>query len=219
MKEIWGLIGKDWALMAKQMRMLVVYLIVIFALFSFTTDGMLFLVSFFSVLVFMMSTNCFAYDEQAGFGKLLAASPVSIRKAVLARYLLTFLVGTGGSVIVTLANLLLSSFRQKGGDSMEESLIAMFTSIGIALLLMSILFPLFYKFGVNKSRLMILLVCAVPVGAVALLQLLLPETVLSNVHFPAAVLAMFPFAAALILVCLVAVSIHISTRVLQKLEY
>ncbi len=219
MKEILGLLKKDWALMAKQMRMLAIYLVVLLAIFSFTLSDMLFLVSFFSVLLFMMSTNCFAYDEQVSFGKLLAASPLSPRTVVLSRYLLSFLVGLAGASLITLLNLALSSFRPEGGTTLEAALAALLTSVGIAVLLMSVLFPLFYKFGVNKSRLMILLVCAIPIAAVALLKFLVPEELWEGFAIPAPLASAFPFLLAALLILAAGVSIRISIGIVRNQQY
>ncbi len=47
-----GLMRKDWALMAKQLRLLAIYLVLMMIVFSFTMDGTAALNSMFSVLMF-----------------------------------------------------------------------------------------------------------------------------------------------------------------------
>ncbi len=219
MNAILGLMRKDWSLMKKQIRMVAVYLVILFVIFSFTTDGMVAFVPLFSILMFLMSTNCFAYDEQVNFGKLLAASPLPASRVVLSRYLLSLLVGTLGGAILTLLQLVLSSFREPEEASPEVPLSAFLISAGIALLLVSILFPLFYKFGVNKSRLMILLVCAVPAAAAALLQFVIPETVWRNLAVPPALLTALPWLAGVLLVLALLVSMRISVGILRRQEH
>lgn len=70
-----GLMRKDWALMAKQLRLLAIYLVLMMIVFSSSWMEAPALNSMFSVLMFMMAINCFAYDEQVHFEKLVAASP------------------------------------------------------------------------------------------------------------------------------------------------
>ncbi len=219
MNEILGLMKKDWALMKKQMRLMAVYLVVLFGLFSAAADGTLFLSSFFSVLLFLMATNCFAYDEQSNFGKLLAASPVPPGRIVLSRYLLTLLVGAAGSAALALLNLLFARLFDRDIFRPENVLAAFLTSMALALLMVSILFPLFYKFGVNKSRLMILLVCAIPIAAVALLKFLVPETVWQGLTMPPFLLTALPYLLALFLLLCLAASIRISIGILRRTEY
>ena len=91
--------------------------------------------------------------------------------------------------------------------------------MALALLMVSILFPLFYKFGVNKSRLMILLVCAIPIAAVALLKFLVPETVWQGLTMPPFLLTALPYLLALFLLLCLAASIRISIGILRRTEY
>ena len=71
-----GLVYKDLSLIGRQGKFLFVYLLVFVLIFSAVGDGASTVTSFLSVVCFMLSINCFAYDEQCGFGKLVAASPL-----------------------------------------------------------------------------------------------------------------------------------------------
>ena len=132
--------------MAKQLRLLAIYLVLMMIVFSFTMDGTAALNSMFSVLMFMMAINCFAYDEQVHFEKLVAASPVlsADRRTRPLRGRADGRIGgsvgdyphqSGGRLYPE------SRERRRGGGA--DLLLA---SIGVALLLVSVLFPLFYKF-------------------------------------------------------------------------
>lgn len=217
-----GLMRKDWALMAKQLRLMAIYLTLMIVVFSFTVDGMAFLTSLFSVLMFIMAINCFAYDEQVHFDKLVAASPLPPLTVVLARYGVALTVGIGGSVIIALINLAIGFIRKTGSDGAEETLISLLASIGVALLLVSVLFPLLYKFGVNKSRLVMLMICAVPLLGVLLVKLLLPEGMLEGMEsfsVPPFLLTLLPWLVGVLLLTGAALSVFISVRILKNKQY
>ena len=71
----------------------------------------------------------------------------------------------------------------------------------------------------NKSRLMILLVCAVPAAAAALLQFVIPETVWRNLAVPPALLTALPWLAGVLLVLALLVSMRISVGILRRQEH
>ena len=217
-----GLMRKDWALMVKQLRLLAIYLALMMIIFSFTMDGTAALNSMFSVLMFMMAINCFAYDEQVHFEKLVAASPVPPLTVVLARYGVALTVGIGGSVVITLINLAAGFIRKAGSGVIEEALISLFASIGVALLLVSVLFPLFYKFGVNKSRIVMLMICAVPVLGILLVKTLLPEGMTGGVgglSVPPVLTSLLPWLIGVLILAGTAFSVFLSVRILKNKQY
>lgn len=71
-----GLIYKDLSLIGRQGKFFIVYIVLMVAIFSGIGDGAASMSSFMAVVCFMLSINCFAYDEQNGFDKLVAASPL-----------------------------------------------------------------------------------------------------------------------------------------------
>lgn len=217
-----GLMRKDWALMVKQLRLLAIYLVLMMIIFSFTTDGIAALNSMFSVLMFMMAINCFAYDEQVHFEKLVAASPLPPLTVVLARYGVALTVGIGGSVVITLINLAVGFIRKAGSGAVEESLISLLVSVGAALLLVSVLFPLFYKFGVNKSRIVMLMIFAVPVLGVLLIKTLLPEGMTGGaggLSVPPVLVVLLPWLIGVLILASTAFSVFLSVRILKNKQY
>ena len=81
-----GLIYKDLSLIGRQGKFFIVYIVLMVAIFSGIGDGAASMSSFMAVVCFMLSINCFAYDEQNGFDKLVAASPLPPMQVVLSRY-------------------------------------------------------------------------------------------------------------------------------------
>ena len=91
-----GLIYKDLSLIGRQGKFFIVYIVLMVAIFSGIGDGAASMSSFMAVVCFMLSINCFAYDEQNGFDKLVAASPLPPMQVVLSRYASSLLLGMLG---------------------------------------------------------------------------------------------------------------------------
>ena len=94
-----GLIYKDLSLIGRQGKFFIVYIVLMVAIFSGIGDGAASMSSFMAVVCFMLSINCFAYDEQNGFDKLVAASPLPPMQVVLSRYASSLLLGLLGCLL------------------------------------------------------------------------------------------------------------------------
>lgn len=219
MNEIKGLIHKDWRLMGRQLKLLLAYIVIFTVVFSMTLNNSGAMVSFFSVMLFFMAINCFAYDEQVNFGKLAAASPVPVRTLVLSRYASALLLGIGGSAVLTLVNFLVMRYHSPGEVSPGDALLSFAVSVAAALLLVSVMFPILYKFGVNKSRLLILLVFAVPSLLFLGFHALFPHASFSGFSLPDSFLAILPYLLAALLLLLLAGSVSLSAHILKTKEY
>lgn len=219
MNEMKGLIRKDWLLMSRQLKLMLVYILVFTVIFSLALKESNALVSFFSVLMFLMAINCFAYDEQVNFDKLIAASPVSIRNVVLARYAAALLVGIGGSAALTLVNFIVMMYHNPGETTPQDALLTFVGGVAAALLLVSVMFPIFYKFGVNKSRLIILLVFAVPALLYFGFVALFPHFDFSSLALPDGLMNALPYLLAVIFIAFLVGSVYLSSHILKKKEY
>lgn len=210
-----GLIYKDLALIASQGKFFIIYLLAFNVLFSFLGDGSG--IGSFAVLIcFMLSINCFAYDEQCRFDKLAAASPVPAGQVVLARYLSSMILGVFGCVLTVGIGSVLQLIRRQ--HAFFELLAALGVAVCLSLLFMTILFPLFYKFGVNKSRILMLIVCVLPAFAFPLLAEWFPG-IWDFLEVPPALWSIWGWVAVAGLVLLLAASIALSRSIVRHKQY
>ena len=86
------------------------------------------------------------------------------------------------------------------------------------LVFISILFPIFYKFGVNKSRLIMILAFAIPSALVGAGMALLGESGVT-LRFSPVFLRSLPFLLIAIVLLGLWLSVSISTRILENKEY
>ena len=110
------------------------------------------------MLTIVLTVNATAYDEQAKWDAYVLSLPVSRDRIVAARYLSTALLSLAGGVVALLAGL----FLLDGLADPQGLLIMVAASFACPLLLCSILFPLFFRFGLQKARLAIVLIFLLP---------------------------------------------------------
>ncbi|MCI8554753.1 MAG: ABC-2 transporter permease [Clostridiales bacterium] len=207
-----GLLRKDFSLLKAQLRFYLIALLMII-LFLCVSDVGTVIAGIPAFFALMLSINCFAYDEQCHFDKLAATLPVSRRGMVCARYLY------GG--IVTLAASLLALGAEAGARLMRrlpvnlpDLLLQAAAGIGVSLLIIAILYPAVYKFGVQKSRIIVVIVILVPALA---FPLLLEWMKLDSLTLPPAPVGT-PLLVALVMAALAA-SLLCSFHVVQHKEY
>lgn len=216
MKTVRSLFVKDWMVLNRQLLFMLIYIVVFVGLFAANDDGG-FLTGIFSALVVLLAINCFAYDEQAHFDKLLAASPAAAWQVVLSRYLTSLSLGLLGTGFITGLQAAIYAVRSEP-ERIPSALTVAAVSLGVGALCAAVMFPLFYKFGVNKGRIVLILACAIPTavsgGISAVMQS--PDQPLS---LTPTVLSALPWVLALLVITALAVSFTCSVHIVKNKQY
>jgi ABC-2 type transport system permease protein len=165
-----GLLLKDFYTLKQYTRSILIML-VFFALISVGMDNS---TSFFQgmfVMLFMtMTISSFSYDNLAKWDRYALSLPVTKSTVVASKYLLAIIMSMFGSAIAFLATSIMLIFRPVEGFGIREHLLVTYGVIMVAIFFASILLPLIYKFGVEKSRLFLIAIFAVPFSLVVLLD-------------------------------------------------
>ena len=150
-----GLILKDFYTTLSYGRTILFYL-VIFGGFSIFTGNSSYASIMSVVLVMSITLSCFTYDEFYHWERYAAASPLSRRQIVAARYLF-FLLLAAASVAVSLALMCLTRVFHPQfliADAVAALLSAVFADIT----LFALVIPVIYKVGSQKARNFMILV-------------------------------------------------------------
>ena len=154
-----------------------------------------------TVMVLLLPVNALAYDENCKWDAYALTMPVTRRDLALSKYLLA-LVGAGAMALLSAVCALMM------GATPDE----VFSTIGLllaaGLCMISIMLPLLFRFGVQKGRMVMIVVVLLPVA----LTVMFPEV------FPVALPAGtgWLFLAALVLLACSALA---SVRVCEHKEY
>ncbi|MDD3165529.1 MAG: ABC-2 transporter permease [Oscillospiraceae bacterium] len=147
-----ALVWKDIYVLTRQMRIFLL-LLVVFAVmpgYSMTT--------FATVYAAMMPFTAIAYDERSKWDSLAAMMPYSVKQIVTSKYVLGYGFVAGAALISAIAKVFV-----RGG------LILSLTSLCVGLLIMALVLPLVFRFGVEKGRMaFVLIVVVVAVGGASL---------------------------------------------------
>lgn len=206
-----GLLLKDLYNMGQQKKILV-FLALFYGAFALFTDssGML------NVLVLvcsMLSVSAFSYDEFAKWDSYALSLPVTRKEIVAARYLFaTLLTGCGALAALVLGTL---SFIVRSQTNFGAMVISIASITALSFLLLSLLLPLCYKFGLEKGRIMLMIFMMVLV----FLGMSLPELLANLPEMFALQSLLLPVIVLLLCAVALVLSYSASVRIYEKREF
>jgi hypothetical protein len=146
-----GLIKKDLFMLKNNSKLLVIWIIMII-LFSLSGEGGLYIV--LPVMGLSLSISSFSYDDYNNWNTYLSALPNGKKYAVKAKYIFSLLLLIFTSIISIILVLILSK-------NIEEDLSGVLGTVLGFMFLISILFPFIYKFGIEKGRIILIIMCLI----------------------------------------------------------
>ncbi len=149
-----GFIKKDIAMIKSNFKILFI-LFIFYGIMAFN-DGMdiSFILPFICVMI-MIST--FSYDEYNNWNAYTIALPNGRENSVKAKYLATLLMIAITSIITIMLSLIIILIKKQSIE-LEEILVTTLGSIFGTLLVLSIMYPIIYKFGIEKARIAIFVI-------------------------------------------------------------
>ena len=151
-----GLLIKDWKTLLKQMKVMLV-IVVVFACILGT-----YMAAFALFYAAMLPITALAYDERAKWDELAATMPYTAKAIVGSKYVLGLTL-----VLPVLALSMLSQLIVHSAPIVSEDTMSLLITACLSLILMAIDLPFMFHFGVEKGRLIyILLTCAFVVAGV-----------------------------------------------------
>lgn len=113
------------------------------------------------IVVSTISINLLAYDRQCDWDQYAAALPVARKQTVLAHYIVSYVMVLLASII-GIIGLIAMSFKS-GIATVSELMITAGAGLVSVFIYLAIIIPLTYKYGVEKSRIFILLIVMLPI--------------------------------------------------------
>ena len=208
-----SLILKDFISLKNYSKSLAI-IIGFFTIITFTNDEPSFLSGMIILIMSMLPITSFSYDQHAKWDLFSQTLPVSRKQLVMSKYVLGIISIVAGAILAILLNVAVLLVKSLEVDIwyliLANTLIAL-----VALLYLSILIPLVYKFGVEKSRLLTIVVLAIPsVLAILLSKAGVSIPVLDEIT-PAIVVAI----GLVFVICAMLISYVISVRIYMNKEF
>lgn len=159
-----GLIKKD-LILAKSNLKLYILLIAMYAIMAYTSDfSISVLFPLFSMLTFLMT---FSYDEYNGWMAYSTALPGGRKNYVKSKYITYLIFAIIYAVLGS--GILYGLSKIKEDISFTTNLEMMFGSYVGIIIMVIILFPLIFKYGVQKSRIILFIIVGAIAAGIALL--------------------------------------------------
>ena len=201
-----GLLLKDFYTLVGQMKLFLLMIAIFTLVPNFSMSG------FAIVYAAMLPITALAYDERSKWSQLAAMMPYSPTELVVSKYILGYATVAAAFALALIAQVAMSFAKGQSISGMD--LLILFITANAALLIQAANLPLMFCFGVEKGRMLLLVVIAVIVmvgmGAGTFLLTLLGDA-------PSGLLRWAALAGA-VTVLLNILSIRIAVRMYEKRE-
>lgn len=154
-----GLVIKDILNLRKSLRTSLLILI-FFSVMAYQSQDPTYLVGIFILIMSMQSISSMSYDELAKWDIYALTMPISRTKLVISKYVLSMLLAITACIIS--GSIAYFAILPISKMSTVEFLISSYLIFAVSILFLSILLPLIYKYGVEKSRLLLFVVISIP---------------------------------------------------------
>ena len=208
-----GMIRKEICMILQNRKFLVICFAV-YILYSFMFDmDMSFFLPFMAV---MLSISGFSYDDYNGWQTYASALPKGKTNIVKAKYITAL----GIMIVAGILGLLLSLalIGIKGTGSLDESVSALAGSMVALSFMLAVLFPIMFKYGSEKGR-MVLYILAIGLAGITLLLTKVIKVEISPAAMSFLESAAFPILLIVIVVAALAVSCFLSEKIYLKREF
>lgn len=215
-----GLILKDVINLKKNLKMFGVVL-GFYIFMAFSMDSPSYIGSMFTLIFAMLTLSTYSYDDFAKWDSYALTMPIRREHMVQGKYLIMLLL-SGVSFIVSNVVLLILNLIMDNKDIITGMQI---TVIGTAIVILfySIVIPFVTKLGVEKARLIILVIYAVPffIGTMGFkaLKARYPEPPAILIHYGELFIDYVYFIVPLTVVVVLFISYRISIRIYKNKEF
>lgn len=131
-----------------------------FAIYAYASNNPSYMIAMVTLILSMMPLTSMAYDDMSKWDRYALAMPISRKDIVVSKYILSILLSLISILISFIITYLFILPRSDMGR--RELLLVAYIIFSISLVYVSIVLPLIYKFGVEKTRIITICVFAIP---------------------------------------------------------
>lgn len=194
-----GILIKDGIVLKSQAKSFI-FVYAVWGVMAVMYKNFYFLSGFICILTLMVPLNTMSYDEKAGWDKYVLTMPVSRKNMVIGKYVVGIISGAVAMLLSVAAALFV-------GEKILEVLISCAAVFAVSVMMISVVLPIIFKFGVEKGRLVFMGV-SVLFALIVVLISMGNVPALSQGFLKAAAYSM-PFVAIAMLAASVALSVYI----------
>lgn len=207
-----GMIKKDLFMIKNNSKTLIVSLI-IYVLYTIMFEmDMSFLLPFMTL---MISLSTFTYDDYNNWHLFATSLPQGRTNVIKSKYITTIALIVITTIISILVSFIIGNYR--GNLNIEEMLSSIMGELLAIIFIMSVLFPVLFKFGAEKGRI------ATMILGIGIMGLVILVTKVANINIPQNFIAFidsyFLIIFATVSTILISVSYIFSKKIYLKREF
>jgi len=205
-----GLILKDLFGLKKQGKILL-FIVVFYIIYSISLKSISMLGGMGLIMCALMPITSMSYDEFCKWDRYALSMPVTRKTIVLSKYILGIIFELLGIIVIAPISILIVKIT--GEMKVDEAMLMLIAISGVGITFLSFVFPIMFKFGVEKGRMLMMIVIFAP----TLLVFLLPKF---NIKIPSEqtlkhLIYVLPF----VVIAILLVSIQLSIKMYEKKEF
>ena len=169
-----GLLRKDWYVFLKYGKLFSLFIFV-YSFLTFFTDNPTLYILICMLMSVLMVKMLMAYEEQEKWDSLAACFPIRPEQLVLEKYLVSLLLSGAMLVLLGIEFLGVTVFLPQ--KALDFSFLQMvFLMFCVNMLMLAVELPLLFWFGVNRSRIWLMILVAAVFGIGSAIGAVLQET-------------------------------------------
>ena len=207
-----GLIKKDLLIIKSNLKLVTVMLLVFFVMALQGQFDMSFILTFIIVMLFI---STFSYDEYNKWDAYAITLPGGRKNVVKSKYIAGLLLTTASVVVTILLNYLV--YIITNNLDFNKFISTLIGSCFAIVLIQAIVYPLIFKYGMEKGRVLLFVLAFVFVGVIELFSKVVNITIPTNVasFFDSYWFIIVP----IILILILFTSYKISDKIYSKKEF
>lgn len=210
-----GLLVKEYFTLRRYVKQYVL-LFIFFGALSIYMESMIYFQCMVTMSMCMLIFTGMTYDTLSGWDKFVLTMPVSRKDIVGSKYLCCIIYAIVAITASTLFSLVLGYIHPMGDDDLILLAATAAALLCVIFLIYSILIPLIYKLGVEKTRIVMIAVIMIPIFGLMAIYKYIPESVFT---FAEQHVGLVAAAGAAFCVLVYIISYFVSLNIFSKKEY
>lgn len=210
-----GLLLKEFYALRKYLGQYAI-IFIFFACISYYMASPIYLMSMFTMCLGMLTLSGMTYDNLAGWDKYALTMPVSRKTIVLSKYLINIIFDGIAMVAGVAGSILLSKLLPQSDEGILEICLVAAVLFVFVIFVYAIVLPLIFKFGVERTRSLMVIVMIVPIFGILALAKIAPASVFEFITNHAVVMGV---GAAVFFILFYIASAYVSIGIYSKKEF
>lgn len=210
-----GLLVKEYYTLRRYLKQYIL-LFIFFGALSVYMDSVVYFQAMITMSMCMLVFTGMSYDAMAGWDKFVMTMPVSRKDVVLSKYMSCVIYAVSAIVVSVVFSLIINSIYPMEDSSPMLMLTLAVTLLCLMFIIYSILLPMIFKLGVEKTRILMIAVIMIPVFVILGTDEYMSESMLDFIEKNSTI---FEVAGIVLSILIYFISYFISVGIFSKKEF